>query len=104
MVLVSLQSNRFMKRFLLVWMLLFSLQALASDSTYLYKPFANVEKDIDSILIRAKKENKHVLLQIGGNWCIWCYRFNSFIQLDPALKRLTDNNYLVYHLNYSPEN
>jgi thioredoxin-related protein len=55
-------------------------------------------------MAKAKKESKHVLLQIGGNWCVWCYRFNSFVLLDPDLKNILNNNYVVYHLNYSPEN
>ena len=41
---------------------------------------------------------------MGGNWCIWCYRFAGFVDADTALKALQDKNYVVYHLNYSPEN
>ena len=76
----------------------------ASDSTRLYNPYANAAADVQKALATAKKENKHVLLQIGSNWCIWCYRFHSFVQLDTALKKLMENNYVVYHLNYSKEN
>lgn len=78
--------------------------ATANDSTRLYNPKADVAKDVAQLLVKAKKEKKHVLLQIGGNWCVWCYRFNSFVQTDSTLKKLVSNNYVVYHLNYSPEN
>lgn len=84
--------------------LVFSLQAAASDSTKLYNPYANAEQDIAKLLQKAKTEGKHVLLQVGGNWCIWCYRFNAFVETDSALKKLVHNNYIVYHLNYSKEN
>jgi thiol:disulfide interchange protein len=99
-------SSKFieMKSFLFTMMLLVSLHTLANDSTKLYDPKANVEKDVAVALAKAKKEGKHVLLQIGGNWCVWCYRFNSFALLDPELKNILNNNYVVYHLNYSPEN
>jgi len=93
-----------MRPFILSLVLLISVSAFASDSSFLYNPYANAEKDVAAALIKAKKENKHVLLQIGGNWCIWCYRFNSFVQTDSTLKRILDNNYVVYHLNYSNEN
>lgn len=83
---------------------LFTLSAQANDSTRLYDPHANVEKDVQAALIKAKKEGKHVLLQVGGNWCVWCYKFNAFVQLDSSLKRAMENNYVVYHLNYSKEN
>ena len=91
-------------RFILIAFLFFSLPALASDSTRLYNPAANVAKDMQLVLAKAKKEKKNVMIQVGGNWCVWCYRFNSFVQLDTSLKTILENNYVVYHLNYSPEN
>lgn len=93
-----------MKQFLFFLLLTISLHALANDSTKLYDPTANAEKDVAVAVAKAKKEGKHVLLQIGGNWCVWCYRFNSFVLMDAELKNILNNNYVVYHLNYSPEN
>lgn len=91
-------------RFLMVLFLFVSLSSYAGDSTKLYNPSANVSKDVEQALARAKKEKKNVLLQVGGNWCVWCYRLNSFIQTDSLLKRLLNDNYVLYHLNYSKEN
>jgi thioredoxin-related protein len=91
-------------RWLIIAFLFFNLTAQANDSTKLYNPYANVVKDVLAAVEKAKKEKKQVMLQIGGNWCVWCYRFNSFVQLDSNLKRLLDDNYVVYHLNYSKEN
>lgn len=45
-----------------------------------------------------------MLIQIGGNWCIWCYRFHDFVAKDTALTRVESESYVVYHLNYSKEN
>lgn len=81
-----------------------ALSASANDSTRLYNPRANAEKDVMVLLQKAKKENKRLLLQIGGNWCLMCYRLNAFIQTDSTLKGLVADNYISYHLNYSPEN
>lgn len=91
-------------RWLFSLFLLVGLHAAANDTTRLYNPRADAAKDVAELLVKAKKEKKHVLLQIGGNWCVWCYRFNAFVQTDTTLKNLVDANYLVYHLNYSPEN
>lgn len=86
-------------------LLLFTaLRAHAGDSTKLYDPWANAAQDVARAVEKAKVEKKHVLLQIGGNWCVWCYRFNAFVQLDSVLKKLMNDDYVVYHLNYSPEN
>lgn len=69
-----------------------------------YDPKANAENDIENLIANAKKEKKNIILQAGGNWCIWCLRFNQYVQTNPELKKLVDDNYLYYHLNYSPEN
>ena len=93
-----------MIRFFLGIFLLLSLGAQAKDSTKLYDPKADAAKDVAQLLVKARSENKRVLLQIGGNWCVMCYRLNAFIQTDTVLKKLVDENFLLYHLNYSPEN
>jgi len=70
----------------------------------LYKPTENAVKEIATVVKEAKTQGKHVLLQIGGNWCIWCARFNDFVTTDKFLDSVMNTNYLVYHLNYSKEN
>jgi thioredoxin-related protein len=45
-----------------------------------------------------------VLLQIGGNWCIWCIRFNDLVTRDPDLDKYVRDNYVIVHVNYSKEN
>lgn len=92
-------------KLIIILALLVSSTCLANDTTrYLYNPYAHVEKDLPKLLVEAKSKKKHVLLQVGNNSCVMCYRFNSFVQRDSALKRLISSNYVVYHLNYSKEN
>lgn len=77
------------------------------EKAKLPKPYSeteNAEKKIAALVKQAKKENKNIMIQAGGNWCIWCLRFNNFVQTTPELKNLVDENYIYYHLNYSPKN
>lgn len=90
--------------YLFTLILFISLKAFAGDTTKLYNPKADVNKDVAAAIAKAKKEGKHVLIQVGGNWCIWCYRFHDFVAKDTALSRILDANYVVYHLNWSSEN
>ena len=69
-----------------------------------YNPEADAQKDIDSLVNLATIENKNIIIQAGGNWCIWCLRFNNFIHSSAKISELLDQKYLYYHLNYSPEN
>lgn len=88
------------------FVLLVGIVALSQDmATFkLYNPEANAKKEIDAAVKEAKEAGKQVLVQIGGNWCIWCARFNDFVTKDKSLDSLMNANYVVYHLNYSPEN
>lgn len=82
-------------------------KAAAEEKAKLPKPYndkENAEAKIAELVKQAQKENKNIILQAGGNWCIWCLRFNQFVQTTPELKNVVDENYLYYHLNYSPEN
>ncbi|MBI5914430.1 MAG: thioredoxin family protein [Bacteroidetes bacterium] len=87
-------------------LLAFSSAGLLAQKTYgnLYHPEANASEDIAKAIEIAASEGKHVILQAGGNWCVWCYRFHDFIEKDEALKKLAAENYVLYHLNYSKEN
>jgi len=82
---------------------LFSL-TLSAQSQNLYNPDANAKEDISKAVKQAKSENKHVLLQIGGNWCSWCRKFHAFVEQDAELKKLVEDNFVVLRVNYSPEN
>lgn len=70
----------------------------------LYNPKANAQEDINAAVRKAKANNKHVLVQIGGDWCIWCKRLNAFITNNDILNSTLHTDYEVVHVNYSPEN
>ena len=69
-----------------------------------YDAKADAENDILKSIEKAKSEGKNVMIQAGGNWCIWCLRFNQYVQTTPELKKMVDENFIYYHLNYSPDN
>lgn len=66
----------------------------------LYNEQANGEKQLTEALDQAKKESKHVLIQMGGNWCKWCLKFNEFVTNDNEINKVMNDNYVVLHLNY----
>lgn len=93
-----------MKKYILLLICLVSFAILAeAQKEKLYHTDRDVRADIDSLLHLAKEENKHVLLQVGGNWCKWCIRFHEYVVADTTLSAIVDKNYKLYHLNYSKE-
>jgi thiol:disulfide interchange protein len=70
----------------------------------IYDPKLDGADQIRAAVAQAKRTGKHVMVQIGGQWCIWCIRLHQTITADAELQRLQDESYVVVHLNYSPEN
>ncbi|MCK0131909.1 thioredoxin family protein [Flavobacteriaceae bacterium F08102] len=83
---------------------MFAQQATKAEEKKLYDPSADAKVQIAEAVQQAKKEGKHVLLQMGGNWCGWCILFDKKVNAEPALKKILDANYVSVHINYSPEN
>lgn len=96
-----------MKKIFLTAIVLFScLQIFSQDLAKfnLYKPGENAKEEIAKAVKNAKASGRNVLIEIGGNWCIWCARFNDFVHNDKSLDSMLSSNYVVYHLNHSKEN
>src|ERR1700759_1264721 len=70
-----------------------------TDTAKLYHPNADAKADIAAAVKKAAAEHKNVLLQIGGNWCIWCIRFNDLVTHDPDLDKYVRANYEIVHVN-----
>lgn len=70
----------------------------------LYDQNADPFKQLEQATKQAKADGKHIFIQIGGNWCVWCYRFNRFCTNDPQIDSLIKKDYVVLHVNYSKEN
>ncbi|RZK50727.1 MAG: DUF255 domain-containing protein [Pedobacter sp.] len=70
----------------------------------IYNPQADAAQELKAAIKKAKAENKHVFVQVGGNWCVWCVKFHNLVEATPELKQYLTDNYVTLKLNYSPEN
>eukprot|EP01118_Nematostelium_gracile_P013329 TRINITY_DN5013_c0_g3_i3.p4 TRINITY_DN5013_c0_g3~~TRINITY_DN5013_c0_g3_i3.p4 ORF type:complete len:183 (+),score=39.18 TRINITY_DN5013_c0_g3_i3:3291-3839(+) len=73
------------------------------EAVTIYNPQANAQADIDAAVARAAKADKNVLVQVGGNWCIWCIRFHDLVNKTPELNKYLTDNFEWVLVNYSPE-
>ncbi len=74
------------------------------ESPKLYDPERNAMAEIDSAVYKAGTGNKHVIVQIGGNWCKWCIRLHQFIESHHQLDSIINTDYILVRVNYSQEN
>ncbi|TDG37107.1 thioredoxin family protein [Pedobacter changchengzhani] len=97
-----------MKKLLLLFAVLFISVAAFSQTNsvgvHIYNPSANAQADIKTAVAKAKKEKKHVLIQVGGNWCSWCIAFHNLVDSTATLKKFINANFETVLVNYSKEN
>lgn len=67
-----------------------------------YDESADPMTQIDDGIAKARAEGKHVLCQVGGNWCPWCLMFADFAEKDTAVHKAIDDSYVYLHVNYNP--
>jgi thioredoxin-related protein len=75
-----------------------------NEPVHIYNPEADAKIEIKNAIAKASKDNKHVFVQVGGNWCTWCIAFHNLVERDTTLKNYLNNNYETVLLNYSKEN
>lgn len=69
-----------------------------------FDPARDAEKDIADALKEAGRSGKRVLLDVGGEWCIWCKRLDTLFVREIDLREFLDANYVPVKINYSKEN
>jgi thioredoxin-related protein len=69
-----------------------------------FDPARNPSDDLKAAIETASKENKRIILDVGGEWCGWCVYMDKFIFQHPELTKLRDENYVWVKINMSEEN
>lgn len=69
-----------------------------------FDPMHNAAEDLQAAITKAEKENKRIVLDVGGEWCGWCIHMDNFFEMNPKLKNLRDKNYVWLKVNMSEEN
>lgn len=75
-----------------------------SKATEKFDPSRNARKDIEDAVIRARKTHKRIILDVGGEWCIWCHRLDDYFAENAKLNQLRDANFIWLKINFSTEN
>jgi thioredoxin-related protein len=69
-----------------------------------FDPSRDAEKDIKMAIKSAKKEKKRILLDVGGEWCIWCKRLDKLFTSNEEIIKILEEKYIIVKVNYSKEN
>jgi thiol:disulfide interchange protein len=69
-----------------------------------YDPARDPYTDGRTALKLARDTGRRVLVEVGGNWCSWCYALDHFINSDPMLRETLDRHFVVLKVNVSEKN
>jgi thioredoxin-related protein len=75
-----------------------------SDSTIKFDPAANPFIDLKAAVSSATESNKNIILDVGGEWCIWCHRIDAFMHGTEEINSLLEENFILLKINFSKEN
>jgi thiol:disulfide interchange protein len=92
-----------MKAFALV-LLAVACAASALDLPKKFDATRDPAKDVAAAAEAAKAQGKRVLVDVGGEWCVWCHIMDDFIAANPDVRSLVEAGYVVVKVNWSREN
>src|SRR2546428_5699692 len=69
-----------------------------------YDPSRDAVRDIKDAIAEAQRTGKHIVLEVGGEWCSWCHTLDRYFEANPKLTEYRDRNFITVKINWSPEN
>jgi thiol:disulfide interchange protein len=85
-------------------LLAFAWNALALDLPGKFDPARDPAKDVAAAAAAAKEQGKRVLVDVGGEWCVWCHLMDDFFAANADVRAVLDANYVMVKVNWSPQN
>ena len=76
-------------------------------------PYASVTKydtardpavDLQNAVAEATRTGKRILLEVGGEWCVWCHIMDAYFNEHPALVAYREQKFVTVKINFSEEN
>ena len=101
--------SRFFAFFLLLLPAVFNAQASQLPAelpvySLVYDASRNPNADGRAALKLAKETNRKVLIEVGGDWCSWCFVLDRFIKDHPKVASRLHQTFVVLKVNISDEN
>lgn len=68
-----------------------------------YDPERDAFSDFETSKAIAKRDGRHILLLVGGDWCPWCRKLAKYIEENEAVAALLAEFFVVQKVNVSDE-
>lgn len=79
----------------------------SSDSSYVpvhkFDPQRDAAADIQAAIAEARRTNKRILVDVGGDWCQYCHQMDQLFQEHPELLELRDKTFITVAVYYGTD-
>lgn len=69
-----------------------------------FDPARDPSSDLQVAIAAARRDDKRIILDVGGDWCGWCRRLDALVDGDAGIRALRDHHFVWMKVNYSEEN
>ncbi len=69
-----------------------------------YDPKRDAFEDGKAAIKLATETGRHILIEVGGDWCSWCHILDRFIHADKHIMEVLNNRFVVLKINISDDN
>jgi thioredoxin-related protein len=69
-----------------------------------YDPTRDPARDLAAAIEQATKENKRILLVVGGEWCGWCHVLENYVKANADVQAAWTASFVTVKVNWSQEN
>jgi thioredoxin-related protein len=70
----------------------------------LFDPTADPVADLEAAIQEATDTGRRIILDVGGNWCGWCYLLHDYFEEKDELREFRDEHFVWVLVNYDREN
>jgi len=68
-----------------------------------YSEAADPEADLARAVQTASAANKRILIEVGGDWCVWCHILDAYLNNDKKVRAEFLKSFVIVRVNFSPE-
>lgn len=69
-----------------------------------YDPARDPAADGREAIALARESGRYVLIELGGDWCVWCQRLDRFLDENPDLRNRLHRQFVLLKVNVSEAN
>ena len=75
-----------------------------ADAGSLYDPQADPAQQLAAAIGEATSSGRRIVLEVGGDWCVWCHHLHDFFASHDGVQKLWDESFVTVDVNVSQDN